>query len=103
MANPICCHYRDETGAVLDCSCDNAEREILCHTCRLESPYQGWDECLRCGIASSLAEDPDYIHWAEKTYADQPEWLAPVRREWDRQAIALANAPYIRLTVRQAS
>lgn len=102
--HPACCSHRDETGAVLDCRCDELnEREPVCETCAMAAPFRGWDSCLRCGVAALLVEDRDYIRFANRVFRDDVKWLAELNAEWTRQEAALANAPYIRLTLRQAS
>lgn len=76
--------------------------QITCRTCSLAPCFAGWDDCLACGVASTLIEDPDYINFARKLYADDSAWLRELEAEWARQVGAFASAP-INFRVRQAS
>lgn len=60
----------------------------LCTNCGENPPFDGWDNCLECGVAITLVEDPDYLAFARRTYAHEPQWLERLEREWNRQASA---------------
>ena len=76
----------------------------LCHTCQEAEPFAGWDDCLACGVATMLVEDPEYISFANRVFRDDVEWLRDLNAEWTRQAGALAvSGPVPNLRVRQAS
>lgn len=65
---------------------------MSCRNCNLAPPFKGWDECLPCGTAIALVEDPDYIELARRLYADDPVELARLEAEWARQSSALQVA-----------
>jgi hypothetical protein len=65
---------------------------VSCINCREAEAFHGWDDCLKCGVAVALVEDPDYINLARRLYADQREWLKQLEAEWARQASALLAA-----------
>jgi hypothetical protein len=62
-----------------------------CRNCQNAAPFEGWDDCLACGVACALVEDPDYINFARRLYKDDSAWLAQLNREWARQSQALAS------------
>lgn len=66
-------------------------REFTCQTCGLEPPFSGWDDCLKCGTACALVEDPDYLAFCNRVYASDSKWLAALNAEWKRQSTALAS------------
>jgi hypothetical protein len=93
MTNPYTCSLPQGCGGTVD-ECDCAEqiaREVKCSNCGEAEPFHGWDDCLACGVAICLVEDPDYINWARKCYAADSAWLAQLNREWARQSQALAS------------
>jgi hypothetical protein len=63
---------------------------MSCRTCGLAPAFHGWSECLACGVAECLVEQPEYLDFARRVFADQTEWLAQLEAEWTRQASALA-------------
>lgn len=71
-----------------------------CPTCGLEPCFDGWDECLACGVATSINEDPSYIDFARRVFADDVQWLARLDREWERQQTA---RPLLASALRAAS
>jgi hypothetical protein len=66
-----------------------ADKEFTCRNCHEAPPFHGWDDCLECGVASALIEQPEYLEFAKRTFTDQPKWLAQLEAEWTRQAAAL--------------
>jgi hypothetical protein len=62
----------------------------LCPTCDAAPLFPGFDDCLKCAVASLLVEQPDYIDFARKTYRFDRAWLEQVEGEWTRQAGAIA-------------
>jgi hypothetical protein len=62
-----------------------------CRNCTNAECFSGWDECLACGVAIALVEDPDYINFARRLYKDDSQWLAKLNNEWKRQASALSQ------------
>jgi hypothetical protein len=70
----------------------NEPREIRCDVCGEHEPFDGWDSCLRCGVAASLQEDPDYLYTARRLYAHKRHWMARLEAEWLRQSTALLSS-----------
>ena len=64
------------------------EPRFTCTNCQEAPCFAGWDNCLECGVAITLVEDPDYIAFARRTYAHERDWLAKLEAEWNRQASA---------------
>ena len=100
-----CSAHRDETGAVLDCSCDVLKREEpVCETCELAAKFRGTEQCVACFVATCLVEDPDFLSFANRIYRGDSAWLAELNAEWTRQQQALVSSgPVPNLRVRQAS
>lgn len=59
---------------------------LTCTNCHESPPFTGWDDCLACGVAVLLVEQPDYLAFARKTFAHKTAWLAQLEAEWARQA-----------------
>lgn len=64
---------------------------VRCSVCDNAEPFDGWSECLRCGTAACIQEDPDYIYTARRLYAGS-HWLGVLEAEWERQSSALLSA-----------
>jgi hypothetical protein len=79
-------------GTVDECDCaEQIAREVKCANCGEAEPFHGWDDCLACGVAVALVEDPGYLAFANRLYKDDSAWLAQLNREWARQSQALAS------------
>lgn len=66
--------------------------EYTCETCHQAPCFPGFDDCLKCAVATCLVEDPQYLDFARRTFAHDAAWLAQFEAEWKRQADALAAA-----------
>jgi hypothetical protein len=64
---------------------------VTCRNCTNAECFEGWDDCLACGVAIALVEDPGYLEFARRLYKDDSAWLAQLNREWARQSQALAS------------
>jgi hypothetical protein len=80
-----------------------SERTYHCRNCHEAEQFHGWDECLACGVAECLVEQPEYLDFARRVFADQSEWLAQLETEWARQSSALAAFPEMRIPAERAS
>jgi hypothetical protein len=70
-------------------ACVCAEGPVaMCVNCGLAPSFDGWDECVACGTAALLVEDPGYIDFAREHFAGT-ESLRQLEREWDRQLSAI--------------
>jgi hypothetical protein len=68
-----------------------ADTKFSCRNCGENPPFHGWDECLECGVAGMLIEQPEYLAFARRVFADEPKWLVQLEAEWVRQASALPS------------
>jgi hypothetical protein len=57
-----------------------------CRNCHESPLFSGFDECLPCGVAILRHEQPEYLAWAQRVYAQDVEWLAQLNAEWQRQS-----------------
>lgn len=64
------------------------DTNFTCTNCHEAPCFAGWNDCLACGVAVALVEQPDYLEFAKRTYAHSSEWLAKLEAEWNRQASA---------------
>lgn len=69
---------------------------VTCRNCGESPPFAGWDDCLQCGTACALIEDPGYLEMAKRTFAHEPAWLAKLEAEWNRQASAFVACGQMR-------
>lgn len=97
-----CCHYRDETGAVLDCDCDRTtapREELLCATCGLETQFWVFQDCKACSAACIVASPAAWE--SNRRFYESVRECAELDAEIARQREALGYVPNLR--VRQAS
>jgi hypothetical protein len=94
---PYTCSLPQGCGGTVD-ECDCAEQiareereAVKCANCGEAEPFHGWSDCLACGVAVALVEDPGYLEFARRLYKDDSAWLAQLNREWARQSQALAS------------
>lgn len=75
----------------------------VCATCGLSSPFEGFDDCLQCAVSYEIHEELGATMDTWRRLNAGTDWLAEIEREYARQTKAIAEAPHIRLTMRQAS
>jgi hypothetical protein len=79
----------ERSGALMNlCTHPNAETELLCDVCSLESPWECFPSCLKCSAAVIVLE-PRAWNSNRKFYVGA-EWLPMLDREIARQSEALA-------------
>jgi hypothetical protein len=61
---------------------------LTCTNCHEAPMFTGFDTCIACAVAIALSEQPEYLAWAKRVYANDPAWLSQLETEWLRQSPA---------------
>lgn len=75
---------------------------MTCLICGLAPCVAGFDGCYACVTAYAIHEDPESLDFFFRHYGHTPDGVA-MQAEMQRQLGAVGSAPFIRLSIRQAS
>lgn len=64
-----------------------------CKNCGQGEMFDGFDTCLECSVAIAIAEQPDYLDFARRTFTapKYASWLEKLEAEYERQLGAISH------------